>query len=592
MQQATPSPIPDMMPAAARPSPRVWPGALLVILMWLAIKVPGWVAPGTIVQFMAMMWGPLAGAALILAWWIFASRFSWAVRLVGLLSMIVGLAAAFMVGHPSMRMGFIVFGVPVSVTALVVAAVIGSFLGNRSASLLVPIAVLGVWAFLACLRLDGLDGSINSSVSFRWTPTAEDRYLAARAKQVTQQASSLPATLPGALLLSDGDWPGFRGAGRDSKLAGVRISTNWNEQPPKQLWRHLIGPGWSSCCIIGDRLFTQEQRGVDEVVVCDDTSTGQELWAHSDRARFAEAMGGAGPRATPTFAGGKLYTLGASGILNCLNPLTGKVIWMRNIGTDAAAPTPMWGFASSPLVFGGLVTVITGGAGKSVMAYDAATGAPAWAAGDGWSYASTQVSRVAGVDSLLLVTARGASAFDPINGQFLWQHDFPIGSANRCVQPTLVSDNQFLLGAAFGIGTRRVSVTHNGGTWKSQADWTTRKLKPYYNDMVFHKGHIYGFDGSSVVCFDPESAESNWRANGYGNGQVLLLTDSDLLLILSEQGVAALVEARPDAYREAGRFQAINGKTWNHPVIAHGKLFVRNGEEIACYQLVDASQRG
>ncbi len=413
MQQATPSLIPDMMPVTTRRSPRVWPGALVVILMWMAIKVPGWVAPGTIIQFMAMMWGPLAGAVLILAWWIFASRFPWAVRLIGLFSMIVGLAAAFMIGHPSMRMGFIVFGLPVSITAWVIAAVIGSFLGNRSASLLVPIAVLGVWAFLACLRLDGLDGSIHSDISFRWTPTAEDRYLAARARQVTPQASSLPATLPAALVLADGDWPGFRGAGRDGKLAGVRISTNWNDQPPKQLWRHLIGPGWSSCCIIGDRLFTQEQRGGDEVVVCNDAGTGQELWSHTDRARFNEAMGGPGPRATPTFADGK----------------------------------------------------------------------------------------------------------------------------------------------------------------------------PYYNDMVFHKGHVYGFDGSAFVCFDPETGERNWRADGYGNGQVLLLADADLLLVLSEQGVAALVEARPDAHREIGRFQAINGKTWNHPVIAHGKLFVRNGEEIACYQV-------
>jgi outer membrane protein assembly factor BamB len=537
------------------------------------------------VQFMAMMWGPMAGAVLILVWWMFASRFPWRVRWAGLAGMIVGMAAAFTLGHPSMRMGFVIVGLPVSLTASVLAAVVGSFLGNRAAGVLVPIAALGVWAFFACLRLDGIDGSIHSSVSFRWVPTAEDRYLAARANQVTSQSTSLPATLPAAVVLTDGDWPGFRGAGRDGKLSGVRISTNWDQQPPRLLWRRLIGPGWSSCCVIGDRLFTQEQRGVDEVVVCLNFGTGQELWAHKDRARFAEAMGGAGPRATPTFADGKLYALGASGILNCLDPLTGNVIWTRNVATDTAAPTPQWGFSASPLVFAGLVTVITGGPGKSLTAYDANTGAPAWAVGDGWSYASPQVSRLAGVDSLLLVTARGVSGFDPLKGQLLWQHDFPIGAANRCVQPALVSDHEFLLGAAFGIGTRRVSITSDGGGWKTQAVWTTRKLKPYYNDMVVHKGRVYGFDGSAFVCFDPESGESNWRAGGYGNGQVLLLADQDLLLVLSEQGNAALVEARPDTYHEIGRFQAIDGKTWNHPVIAHNNLVVRNGQEIACYQV-------
>src|SRR5262249_48699848 len=152
-----------------------------------------------------------------------------------------------------------------------------------------------------------------------------------------------------------GDWPEFRGPNRDGRRADVRISTDWGEHPPRQLWRHRVGPGWSSMAVIGDRLYTQEQRGQDEVVVCYNAQTGKELWAHADPARFDEVVSGAGPRATPTFHQGNIYALGGSGWLNCLDAATGKVQWTHDVAEDAGAKVPTWGFAGSPLVVGDLV---------------------------------------------------------------------------------------------------------------------------------------------------------------------------------------------------------------------------------------------
>jgi outer membrane protein assembly factor BamB len=558
-------------------------GILLVVLMWLGIFIPATVWRMTMVHFMSMMWAPIVGAVAILIWWLAFSRFPWSVRWVGLLAFLAGPAIAVGLGEHSMMMLFVVYGLPLATTVFVLAAAVASRATGRKVRLGVFVAPALVWGIFALLRMNGLDGEIGYSVSWRWTPTSEQRYLASM-----KTAAALPhaATAPAALTLSAGDWPGFRGPNRDGKLVGTSINADWAAHPPKLVWRHPVGPGWSSFCVIGDNVYTQEQRGEMEVVVCYDLKTGVEIWNHQDQTRFEEAIAGPGPRATPTFADGKLYAFGARGRLNCLNAATGDLIWTRDVLAESAAPLPMWGFSASPLVSAGLVTVITGGKGKSVMAYNADTGQPAWAAGDGWSFASTQMSKLDGVPQLLCITAEGLNSFEPQSGKLLWHHDFPMaGGASRITQPVLLNDNDVLIGSGFGIGTRRIRATHNANGWKTESLWTSRSLKPYYNDMVLHKDFLYGFDGSVFVCIDPATGTVRWRAHGYGNGQVLLIADQDLLLILGEQGEAALVRATPESHQELSRFQALNGKTWNHPVIAHGRLLVRNGEEAACYDV-------
>jgi outer membrane protein assembly factor BamB len=580
------------------PRPRLWPAVVLLALQWLAILVPAWVAPATMVHFYGWFLGPAVAAIGLVVWWLFASRLPWADRWLGLLAFAVLGAATLPFWDQSMRdekngygvLPLIVYALPVVTTAWVLWLVATPFLrwpARRTGLLAVFILA---WVCFLLVRHEGVYGSMSATFALRWSPTAEDMH------QADLDAGKIGfASAAGPLALQPGDWPGFRGPDRDSRATGVRIATDWNEHPPRQVWRHRVGPGWSSFAVVGNRLYTQEQRGPDEVVVCYDAGTGAEVWAHRDTARFSEMMAGPGPRATPTFHEGKIYALGATGRLNCLDADTGHFRWGRDIAADAGAKVPQWGFAASPLVARGVVAVFAGGPdGKSVLGYDASSGKLAWSAGEGqFSYCSLQPARLDGKEQVLIATDRGVTAFRPGRSEVLWHHDWPLdGGMSRVVQPAVVGYADVLIGTGFGIGTRRVHVRRSGNGWATEEVWRSRAIKPYYNDLVVHRGNLYGFDNGIFTCLSLEDGKRKWRARGYGNGQVLLLADQDLLLVLSEQGVAALVEAFPDGHRERGRFQAIEGKTWNHPVVAHGKLFVRNGEEAACYDVADRAQAG
>lgn len=577
------SPLPD-----AEPRPRLWPGVLIVALLWLVMTLPSWVEMEQEYQMMSMFYGPMIGAVAFVAWWLLASRLRWADKGIGLLVGVLGGVAAYLLCDPSFRamgpMLLIIYGVPRVITAWIAWLIITPFLRWPTRRVGLLSVLLLTWGYFALVRFEGVDGSMSGAFPFRWAKTAEEKFMA----ELPASKPGSEGAMPGELLkLQPGDWPGFRGPQRDGRLTGVRIATDWKQNSPRKLWSHRIGPGWSSFAVVGNRLYTQLQRGEDEMVVCYNTDSGELLWTHRDSARFTEAIGGPGPRATPTFHDSRIYALGAAGRLNCLDAATGTGVWSKDIVADSGANVPQWGFASSPLVVQGVVTVFAGGPdGKSVLGYRASTGELAWTAGDGQnSYSSLHGARLDGVEQLLLATDAGLTSFDPSNGKVLWKHDWRVEGLARIVQPNQVGNADFLLGTGFENGTRRLRVSRSGDQWMAQEVWTTKALKPYYNDLVVHGGHCYGFDGMFFTCVNLDNGKGKWKARGYGNGQVLLLADQDLLLVLTEKGEVALVEANPNQHKELARFQAIEGKTWNHPVVAHGKLFVRNGEEVACFQL-------
>jgi outer membrane protein assembly factor BamB len=564
---------------------------VIVFLQWIVFSLPRLFELPFMAQIACMFWAPMVATAAFLIWWMFFSRFRWSDRNLGLLMFLVTGVAAYGMFHPSYGiMGVIMSALPVVTTSWVAWIVVSRFLSwpDRRIGLLVVFVL--AWGYFTLIRFDGVDGEFKSYTSFRWTPTAEDKYREELAAGRVGRAETVDAAAP-ALTLQPGDWPEFRGPNRDNRLTGVRIATDWQTNAPKPLWRHRVGPGWSSFAVVGTHLYTQEQLGEEEMVSCYDADTGALLWVHKDAARYTEPVAGPGPRATPTFHEGKLYTQGAAGNLNCLDALTGKVLWSHDIKADAdVKEPPMWGFSASPLVVAGVVTTFAGGAGgKCVLGYDANSGKLAWSAGDGkLSFCSMQKAHLGGAEQLLISTDKGLTAFDPARGTVLWQHDWETKEVARIVQPAVLEGDDVVIGTGFDFGTRRIHVGRGSDGWSTQEVWTKTTFKPYYNDFVVHGGHLYGFDGLFFTCISLDSGERKWRERGYGNGQVLLLPDQDLLLILSEKGEVALVVAKPDARKEVARFQAIEGKTWNHPVLARGKLFVRNGEEMACYQLKEA----
>ena len=177
----------------------------------------------------------------------------------------------------------------------------------------------------------------------------------------------------------------------------------------------------------------------------------------------------------------------------------------------------------------------------------------------------------------------GATGFDPVDGTLLWEHPWKEGT--RIVQPALTADGDLLISGGEGRAMRRIAIAHGPVGWTIEERWTSNRLKPYFNDFVVHDGHAFGFDGRILSCIDLEDGRRAWKGGRYGHGQLLLLPDQDLLLVLTEQGELALVEAASDQFTELARFPAIESKTWNHPVLIGDLLLVRNGQEMAAFRL-------
>jgi outer membrane protein assembly factor BamB len=587
---------------------RLWPGIVLVALQWLIRFIVPIFAPDAV--GLALIGGTVGGIA-VLVWWIFFSRAPWSDRIGATILMAVAMLGTLRIVHESIATGaqgmlLPILAIPGLALALVASAAIGRRLSEPSRRAAMAAAILAACGLWALVRTGGFTGNFDNDLNWRWAKTPEERLLeagGARRPAGAPAAPSLPAppkpapakvaapvaeasvsprpTRTAAAKISE--WPGFRGPRRDGTVPGVSIETDWSSSPPVRLWHRPVGPGWSSFAVQGDLFYTQEQRGPDEVVACYSVGTGEPVWAHRDAARFWESNAGAGPRSTPTLGNGRVYTFGATGIVNVLNANDGSVVWSRNAAADTDTTVPGWGFASSPLLFDDIVIIAASG---RLVGYDAATGAPRWFGPAGrTSYSSPHLVTTGGVPQILLLSGTGATSVEPATGKVLWQHEWP---GSTIVQPAITSDGDVLIStgdASGGIGVRRLAVAPGNGGWKIQERWTSRGLKPYFNDFVVHKGHAFGFDGSILSCIDLQDGTRKWKGGRYGHGQLILLPDQDLLLVLSEEGELALVRATPDAWTEAAKFPALEGKTWNHPALVRDILLARNGEEMAAFRL-------
>lgn len=561
---------------------RIWPALVLLVLFALAKFSTQLNGEFTPTLFMLTIFGPMAIGVMACVWWAFFSRASFRERWQGLLEVVAIGVLGFLIADKSMRgMSFFFYPFPLALAMFLIVPTVLSQWRSKWRTMLTVLAVAAVFGYTSLIRLEGLTGDFDAKITYRWQPTAEDLLLAANSKPANPSDATQNAEP-----LGEVTWSDFRGPRRDGVVPGVKLATDWKAQPPREVWRKKIGPGWSSFVIAGNRLFTQEQRGEQELVVCYDTNNGDERWRHETTARFWESVAGAGPRATPTLAQGGLFTLGATGVLIRFEPTTGKVVWQRNLKDDSQRELPIWGFSSSPLVVGDVVVVHAGGKDdKGLFAYDIATGAPRWqvASGD-HSYSSAQLSLIGGRESLLMMTNAGLTAHDPATGKLLWEHSWKIENY-RVLQPLVLDGNRVLVGTGIGSGTRLLQITPSGDDVKVDTVWTTSDMKPDYNDYVVHHGYLYGFDHNIFACIDLATGKRQWKKGRYGNGQVLLLPDADQLLVLSEEGEAVLLHATHEKLDELARHSVLVGKTWNHPALIGNRLYSRNSEEMSCFEL-------
>lgn len=428
-------------------------------------------------------------------------------------------------------------------------------------------------------RLQGLEDDRSRQATSGAHPSRQDLAAppAAMARPSRKQGDAEPAP--------QNYWIEYRGPGRAGRYDQTKLNLAWPAGGPPELWRQQVGGGYASMVVADSKVFTIEQRRGREVVAAYGLKDGHQVWEHSWNSRFSESMGGDGPRATPTWADGRLYAQGANGHLVCLSASDGKPLWERNILQDARASNLTWGMSGAPLVVDDLVVVVAGGRnGKSLFAYDRLTGEVRWSAlGDKAGYASPQVATLAGRRQLLVVTGTrilGASLED---GSLLWAHGWKTSYDANCAQPLVVDANHVFISSGYGHGAALLKITQDSGRFSVDQVWFNRNMKNKFNSSVLVDGVVYGLDEGILAAVDVRTGERLWKRGRYRFGQLLYAAGH--LIVLSEGGDVALVEAVPDEYRELVRFESIPGKTWNVPALAEGLLLVRNQTEMVAYDL-------
>jgi outer membrane protein assembly factor BamB len=385
------------------------------------------------------------------------------------------------------------------------------------------------------------------------------------------------------------DYPQFLGQNRNGVVTGIKLKLDWETHPPKLVWRRPVGAGWSGFAVVGNSAITQEQEGDWEKVVCYESRTGEIKWSHQDKARYDTPPAGLGPRATPTILGDRVYTVGSTGILNCLDFETGEQLWTAHIFEENEAEAPPWGVSISPLVFHELVIVSAGGA----VAYHRETGEIVWRGYRTQSgYSSPLLTTLVGTEQVVVFNQGLITAHEPLSGELLWKQSWSPIRAECVAQPVPLPDDKLLVSTGYGVGAKLYQISRNpAGEFNVSVIWETMYLKAKFTNIIYHENYLYGLDDGIFVCVNPVDGKRQWKRGRYGHGHTLLI--SDVLLVLTESGEIVLVEPDSENHIEHARFAALDGHTWNTPALAGHFLFVRNDREAACYELpvVNANER-
>jgi len=379
-------------------------------------------------------------------------------------------------------------------------------------------------------------------------------------------------------------WTDFRGPLRDG-VYPREILTVWPAQGLQLLWKQPVGGGYASFVVGQGRAYTIEQRRDKEVIAAYDFRTGKEIWTHSYDAHFQESMGGNGPRATPTFHEGMVFSLGATGEYRVLDARTGAVRTAKNILTENGATNLGWGMCGSPLIIDEKVILQPGGkGGRSIVAYHKLTGERIWSAlNDQAGYASPMEVTLGGLRHIVTMTAKRAVGLSIEDGRLLWDYPWETQYDVNASQPVVVEPNRLFLSSGYGHGAAVIELREAGSVLKASKLWENNRLKNRFNSSVVHEGYLYGLDENILACVRASDGQLMWKGGRYGYGQLLLA--SGHLVLISEDGELVLLQATPAQHTEVAKFEAISGKTWNVPIIEDGILLVRNTTEMAAFRI-------
>jgi outer membrane protein assembly factor BamB len=404
------------------------------------------------------------------------------------------------------------------------------------------------------------------------------------------------------------NWSQYRGNHGDG-ISGERVMTSWPVDGPRRLWTAKTPAGFSSCAVADGKVYTivaQEMDGaLAEVCIALDASTGKEIWACvTGQAKYRgggdtgaeENAGGDGPRSSPAVSGNKVYVYSAQMALSCLDALSGKILWKKDILQEFGGKNIGWESAMSPVVEGNLVYVAGGGPGQSMLALDKETGAVAWKSGnEQMTHATPVVATILGVRQVVFLMQSGLVSLEAATGKPLWRFAFPYRTATGC--SPVVWDEVVFCTAGYDIGGAACQVIRDGDSfqakelWRSKGNATAASL---WSTPVCKDGYLYGmisfkkFANGPLKCVDLKTGMVKWEQPGFGAGNVVLAGND--LVALSDDGQVVLVEANPDGYKELARTKAIAGKCWSTPALSNGRLYVRSTKEEACLDLLGNRQ--
>jgi len=396
------------------------------------------------------------------------------------------------------------------------------------------------------------------------------------------------------------DWPQYRGPGSDGRTS-EKIVRPWGTSGPKQVWKIPSEGGFSSFAVSGGRAFTLSLKDADgvrqEALVALDANTGKEVWvAPLNFAKYdgggdsgtSENKGGDGPRSTPTTDGKSVYTMSSQLVLRAFDAASGKPLWARDLIKENAGRNIQWQNAASPLLAGGLLYVVGGGAGESLLAINPKDGAIAWKAFDEkMTHATPVAANILGQPQIVFFVQSGLLAVEPKTGKELWRYPFQYNTSTAA--SPVVSGDIVYCSAGYGVGAGAVKVTKNGAQFAAKEIYRMRGNAPlanHWSTPVVKDGHLYGmfqfkeYGNGPMKCVELATGNVKWEQPGFGPGQVILAGNQ--VIALSDVGELVLIDPRPDAYKELARADVLDGKCWTTPVLANGRIYARSTKEAVC----------